>query len=122
MNVFPSIEVLRDAGAAMSEICMSLARDVVQFRFKCEQQVSHDWSDSDINMAGVEEGNQVTIEWSGKSRLSIPYASFSALARRYVGEHSRLMSAIFSAVRRHELMSAIADQTDMVCHLPLQTM
>lgn len=122
MNVFPSIEVLRDAGAAMSEICMSLARDVVQFRFKCEQQVSHDWSDSDINMAGVEEGNQVTIEWSGKSRLSIPYASFNALARRYVGEHSRLMSAIFSAVRRHELMSAIADQTDMVCHLPLQTM
>ena len=122
MNVFPSIEVLRDAGAAMSEICMSIARDVVQFRFKCEQQVSHDWSDLDINMAGIEEGNQVIIEWSGKSRLSIPYLSFHALARRYVGERTRLMSAIFSAVRRHELMSAIADQTDMVCHLPFQTM
>ncbi len=122
MNVFPSIEVLRDAGAAMSEICMSLARDVVQFRFKCEQQVTHDWSDSDINMAGIEEGNQVIVEWSGKSRLSIPYESFNALARRYVGDRTRLMSAIFSAVRRHELISAIADQTDMVCHLPLQTM
>ncbi len=122
MNVIPSIELLRDAGAAMSEICTSLAREVVQFRFKCEQQVAHDWSDSDINMAGIEEGNQVIIEWSGKSRLSIPYESFNALARRYVGDRTRMISAIFSAVRRHELISAIADQTDMVCHLPLLTM
>eukprot|EP00571_Detonula_confervacea_P013236 CAMPEP_0172297510 /NCGR_PEP_ID=MMETSP1058-20130122/503_1 /TAXON_ID=83371 /ORGANISM="Detonula confervacea, Strain CCMP 353" /LENGTH=1884 /DNA_ID=CAMNT_0013006671 /DNA_START=109 /DNA_END=5763 /DNA_ORIENTATION=- len=118
----PSIEVLRDAGAAMSEICISLARDVVEFRSKCEQQVPSNWSDSDINVAGMEEGSNVVIEWSGKSRLSIPFVVFSSLARRYVGERSRLMSAIFSTVRRHEMKSAIADQTDMVCHLPLQTM
>jgi len=32
------------------------------------------------------------------------------------------MSAVFSAVRRHEIFNAISDQTDMVCHLPIQTM
>lgn len=122
MNSIPSIEVLRDAGAAMSEICMSLARAVVEFRLKCEQQVPSDWTDSDINVAGMEEGSHVVIEWSRKSRLLIPYAMFNSLARRYVGDRSRLMSAIFSAVRRHEIMIAIANQTDMVCHLPLQTM
>lgn len=121
MNV-PSIEVLRDAGAAMSEICISLARDVRDFRSKCEQQVPANWSDSDINVAGMEEGSNVVIEWSGKSRLSIPFVVFNSLARRYVGERTRLMSAIFSTVRRHEIKSALADQTDMVCHLPLQTM
>ena len=121
-NLAPSIEVLRDAGAAMAEICVSLARGVVEFRSKCEQQVPANWSDSDINVAGLEEGSNVVIEWSGKSRLSIPYVVFNSLARRYVGERSRLMSAIFSAVRRHEILSAIAAQTDMVCHLPLQTM
>jgi len=121
-NAIPSIEVLRDAGAAMAEICTTLARGVVEFRSKCEQQVPANWSDSDINVAGMEEGSNVVIEWSGKSRLSIPYGVFNSLARRYAGDRSRLMSAIFSAVRRHEIMSAIADQTDMVYHLPLQTM
>lgn len=32
------------------------------------------------------------------------------------------MSAVFSAVRRHEIFSAISEKTNMVCHLPLQTM
>jgi ankyrin repeat protein len=122
MSCIPSIEVLRDAGAAMSEICMSLARAVIDFRSKCEQQVPSDWTDSDINMAGMEESGHVVIEWSRKSRLSIPSILFNSLARRYVGDQSRLMSAIFSAVRRHEIMNAIASQTDMVCHLPLHTM
>jgi hypothetical protein len=101
---------------------MQLARDVVEFRSKCEEQVPADWSDAIINVAGVEEGNDVIIDWSGKSRLSIPFGVFHSLARRYVGERGRLMSAIFSAVRRHEIMVAIADQTDMICHLPSQTM
>jgi len=122
MTPIPSIEVLRDAGAAMSEICMSLARAVVEFRFKCEQQVPPNWTDSDINVAGMEEGNHVIIEWLGKSRLSIPYVAFNSLARRYVGDRSRLLSAIFSSVRRHEIMSAIANQTDITCHLPMQSM
>lgn len=118
----PSIEVLRDAGAAMSEICTSLAKDVIEFRTKCEQQVPSDWSDTHINVAGMEEGSNVVIDWSGKSRLSIPFVVFNSLARRYVGDRNRLMSAVFSAVRRHEIMGAIADQTDMICHLPLQSM
>ena len=122
MTPIPSIEVLRDAGAAMSEICMSLARAVVEFRFKCEQQVPPNWTDSDINVAGMEEGNHVIIEWLGKSRLSIPYVAFNSLARRYVGDRSKMLSAIFSSIRRHEIMSAIANQTDIVCHLPMQSM
>jgi len=120
----PSIEVLRDAGAAMCEICLSLARDVVSFRSKCDEQVPSDWSDAYINVAGMEEGSNVIIEWSGKSRLSIPFEVFNYLARRYVGERNRLFSAVFSAVRRHEILAAIADPntTNMVCHLPMQSM
>ena len=124
MNTIPSIEVFRDAGAAMSKICTSLAKDVVDFRSKCEQQVPANWSDTDINVGGMEEGSNVIIDWSGKSRLSIPFVVFNSLARRYVGERNQLMSAVFSAVRRHEIMGAIADSqtTNMVCHLPIQTM
>ena len=117
----PSIEVLRDAGAAMSELCFSLAKEVVEFRSKCEQQVPPNWTDSNINVAGMEDGNNVVVDWSGKSRVSIPLSLFNSLARRHVGQQNRLMSAIFSAVRRHEIIAAIADQTEMICHLPSQT-
>lgn len=120
MNV-PSIEALRDAGASMSEICLSLAKEVVEFRSKCEQQVPPNWTDSNINVAGMEDGNNVVIDWSGKSRLSIPLSLFNSLVRRHVGQQNRLMSAVFSAVRRHEIIAAIADQTEMVCHLPPQS-
>eukprot|EP00986_Skeletonema_menzelii_P009479 scaffold4332_cov143-Skeletonema_menzelii.AAC.3 len=120
MNV-PSIEALRDAGASMSELCLSLAKEVVEFRSKCEQQVPPNWNDSNINVAGMEDGNNVVIDWSGKSRLSIPLSLFNSLARRHVGQQNRLMSAVFSAVRRHEIIAAIADQTEMVCHLPPQS-
>eukprot|EP00577_Skeletonema_sp_RCC1716_P001762 CAMPEP_0113427386 /NCGR_PEP_ID=MMETSP0013_2-20120614/31273_1 /TAXON_ID=2843 ORGANISM="Skeletonema costatum, Strain 1716" /NCGR_SAMPLE_ID=MMETSP0013_2 /ASSEMBLY_ACC=CAM_ASM_000158 /LENGTH=1790 /DNA_ID=CAMNT_0000315807 /DNA_START=47 /DNA_END=5419 /DNA_ORIENTATION=- /assembly_acc=CAM_ASM_000158 len=117
----PSIEVLRDAGASMSELCLSLAKEVVEFRSKCEQQVPPNWTDSNINVAGMEDGNNVVIDWSGKSRLSIPLSLFNSLVRRHVGQQNRLMSAVFSAVRRHEIIAAIADQTEMVCHLPPQS-
>jgi ankyrin repeat protein len=120
MNV-PSIEVLRDAGASMSELCRSLAKEVVEFRSKCEQQVPPNWTDSNINVAGMEDGSNVVIDWSGKSRLSIPLSLFNSLVRRHVGQQNRLMSAVFSAVRRHEIIAAIADQTEMVCHLPPQS-
>ncbi|KAL7444487.1 hypothetical protein ACHAXM_009346 [Skeletonema potamos] len=117
----PSIEVLRDAGASMSELCLSLAKEVVEFRSKCEQQVPPNWTDSNINVAGMEDGGNVVIDWSGKSRLSIPSSLFNSLVRRHVGQQNRLMSAVFSAVRRHEIIAAIADQTEMVCHLPPQS-
>lgn len=117
----PSIEALRDAGASMSELCLSLAKEVVEFRSKCEQQVPPNWTDSNINVAGMEDGKNVVIDWSGKSRLSIPLSLFNSLARRHVGQQNRLMSAVFSAVRRHEIIAAIADQTEMVCHLPPQS-
>ena len=120
MNV-PSIEVLREAGASMSELCLSLAKEVVEFRSKCEQQVPPNWTDSNINVAGIEDGSNVIIDWSGKSRLAIPASLFNSLARRHVGQQSRVISAVFSAVRRHEIIAAIADQTDMVCHLPPQS-
>ena len=117
----PSIEVLREAGASMSELCLSLAKEVVEFRSKCEQQVPPNWTDSNINVSGMEDGSNVVIDWSGKSRLSIPVSLFNALVRRHVGQQNRLMSAVFSAVRRHEIIAAIADQTEMVCHLSPQS-
>ena len=114
----PSIEVLRDAGAAMSELCLSLAKEVSLFRSKCMQQVPSNWSDADINISGIQEGDFVIIEWSGKFRMSIPFSLFTSMARRYIGEQNRLMAAVFSAVRRHEIIAAIADQTNMISHLP----
>jgi hypothetical protein len=120
MNV-PSIEVLRDAGAAMSELCLSLAKEVSQFNSKCKQQVNSNWSDTDINISGMQDGGSVIIDWSGKSRLSIPFSLFTSMARRYIGEQNRLMAAVFSAVRRHEIIAAIVDQTNMISNLPPKT-
>jgi hypothetical protein len=120
MNVF-SIEVLRDAGAAMSELCLSLAKEVSQFQSACAQQVSPNWSDADINISGMQEGNSVVIDWAGKSRLSIPFSLFNSMAKRYIGEQSRLMAAVFASARRHEIITAIVDQTNMISRLPHQT-
>ncbi|KAL7512181.1 hypothetical protein ACHAXN_010353 [Cyclotella atomus] len=120
MNVL-SIEVLRDAGTAMSELCLSLAREVSQFQLACAQQVAPHWSDADINVSGMQDGSSVIIDWAGKSRLSIPFSLFNSMARRYVGEQNRLMAAVFAAARRHEIIAAIVDQTNMISHLPSQT-
>lgn len=119
-NNVPSIEVLREAGAAMSELCTSLANEVTQFRYKCEQQVPQHWSDADIHVTAMEENGNVVIDWSGTSRVTIPFRTFASMSKRYVGEQNRLMSSIFSAVRRHEIINAIADQTNLICRLPLQ--
>ena len=116
-----SIEVLRDAGAAMSEICLSFAMEIREFQSSSSQRLPPNWSDSDINISGIQEGASVIIDWAGKSRLSIPYSLFNSMARRYIGERNRLMAAVFSAVRRHELIAAIVDQTNMISHLPPQT-
>ena len=118
----PSIEALRDAGSAMSEVCTSLASDVADFRSKCEAQVPPGWGDGSIGVTGAEDGaGHVVIDWSGKSRLGLPYPAFDALARRYSGPRDRLMSAVFSAARRHEIVGAIADGTGMLCHVPART-
>ncbi|EJK45188.1 hypothetical protein THAOC_36206, partial [Thalassiosira oceanica] len=118
----PSIEALRDAGSAMSEVCTSLAAEVADFRSKCEAQVPPGWGDGSIGVSGAEDGTgNVVIDWSGKSRFGLPYPAFDALARRYVGPRDRLMSAVFSAARRHEILGAIADGTGMLCHVPTRT-
>ena len=116
-----SIEVLRDAGAAMSEICLSFAKEIQEFQTSSSQRLHPNWSDADINVSGMQEGASVIIDWAGKSRLSIPYNLFNSMARRYIGERNRLMAAVFSAVRRHELIAAIVDQTNMISQLPPQT-
>jgi len=115
-----SIEVLREAGAAMSELCLSLANDVAQFQASCAQQLPPNWSDADINVSGIQEGGSVIIDWSGKSRLCIPFSLFNSMARRYIGKQNRLMAAVFAAVRRHEIIAAIVDQTGMISTLPPQ--
>eukprot|EP00956_Cyclotella_meneghiniana_P026340 scaffold56674_cov56-Cyclotella_meneghiniana.AAC.5 len=120
MNVH-SIEVLRDAGAAMSELCISLAKEVSAFQAACVEQLPSNWSDADINVTGIQEGGSVIIDWSGKSRLSISFSLFNSMAKRYIGERNRLMAAVFSAVRRHEIIAAIVEQTSMISQLPSQT-
>ncbi|KAL7472551.1 hypothetical protein ACHAXS_012928 [Conticribra weissflogii] len=119
-NSVPSIEVLREAGAAMSELCTSLANDVTQFRNKCEQQVPQHWSDADINVTAMEENGNVVINWAGASSVTISFSTFASMSKRYIGEQNRLMSSVFSAVRRHEIINAIAEQTYLICRLPPQ--
>ena len=120
MNVL-NIEVLRNAGAAMSELCISLAKEVSAFQASCVKQLPSNWSDADINVTGIQEGGSVIIDWSGKSRLSISFSLFNSMAQRYIGEQNRLMAAVFSAVRRHEIIAAVVDQTSMISQLPSQT-
>jgi len=119
-----SIEVLKEAGSTLAMLCQALAKDLSDFRQKCEQQVPHDWSDGMINVTASEvlsnDGHStvILIDWAGLSQVCLTSHTFSQLRNRYQGIPTRLLTAIFAAAKRYETMKVIAAGTRMDYQLP----
>jgi len=119
-----SIEVLKEAGSNLAMLCQALAKDLADFRQKCEQQVPPDWSDGTINVAANEvltnDGHTtvILIDWAGRSQVCLASHTFSQLRNRYQGIPSRLLTAIFAAAKRYDTLKLVAAGTRMDYQLP----
>lgn len=119
-----SIEVLKEAGSTLAMLCQALAKDLSDFRQKCEQQVPPDWSDSTINVAANEvmsnDGHStvILIDWAGRSQVCLVSHTFSQLRNRYHGMPSRLLTAIFAVAKRYETLKLVAAGSRMDYQLP----
>jgi len=119
-----SIEILKEAGTTLALLCQALAKDLADFRQKCEQQVPPDWSDGTINVAANEvmsnDGHStvILIDWAGRSQVCLTSHTFGQLRNRYQGMPNRLLTAIFAAAKRYETLKVIASGTRMDYQLP----
>ena len=119
-----SIEVLKEAGSLLAILCQALAKELADFRGKCEQQVPPDWSDSTINVTANEvmsndgQSTVVVIDWAGRSHAYVPSLTFTKLRNRYQGVPNRLLTAVFATAKRYETEKVIISGTRMEYRLP----
>lgn len=120
-----SMELLKDAGTAMALLCHGLAKDLVNFRRRVEEQIPQDWTDTSIGMHASEMRNgnnsMVVVDWSNRSQIYLPIAMFTKLRERYVGHPSRLLCSIFTAKIRYETKHLFVAGTSMDYRLPPDT-
>jgi hypothetical protein len=118
-----NMEALREAGSAMAMLCHNLAKDIVDFRRRVEDQLPHDWTDSTIGMNASEMmrnggGSMVLVDWANRSQIFLPPLTFTKLRERYVGAPSRLLSAVFTAKIRYDTKQLLVADTAMDFRLP----
>ena len=107
------MELLKEAGSALAELCVTLAKDVSRYRMKCMEQVPRDWSDYMIGLRGERirtngHGSIIVLDWSGSRQISLSSEVFDALRHRYCGPENQSLTAIFTAAKRYETRRLIA--------------
>ena len=118
------IEVMKEAGAYLAEMCYSLAKEVTDFSKKYSESLPAGASDSTLNMSAselnVDNNNSViSIDWGGQSKVYLSTISFSNIRSRYRGPAHLMLTSIFSTVKRYETMNMIVTGTSVDCRLPL---
>lgn len=102
-----SVEMLKEAGSTLADICISIAKDLSNFRIKWLEQVPHDWNDNMVGIRAqhvVRNGDNVgfvVLDWSGH-QVSIAHDRFEMLRKRYCGPQHKFLTAIFAVVKRFE--------------------
>ena len=114
---FLNIEILKDAGSYLAELCLGYANEVGEFRSKSSQQSANDWADSSINITANEvmNGNNssvLVIDWGGHI-CYVTLSSFKDLRSRYQGPPKQFLSAVFALVKRNETMRMLVNGTNM---------
>ena len=114
---FLNIEILKDAGSYLAELCLGYANEVAEFRSKSSQQSSNDWADSSINVTAKEvlngsNSSVLVIDWAGHIGY-VTSSSFKNLKRRYQGPSNQFLSAVFALVKRNETMRMLVNGTNM---------
>jgi len=122
-----NIEILKETGAAIANICQSYAKELATYRDKQKQQLSPDWSDATMNISATEisrnnDGNKIVIDWAGRSQVYLPSTTFSALKGRYCGHPQRFLTNLFGTAKRYETRRIVVSETAMDHRLPPSTL
>jgi hypothetical protein len=116
------IEVMKEAGSFLAELCFSLAKEVVDFSKEYGESLPRGASDSTLNMIASNNNTVISIDWNGHSKVYLPALSFTSLRNRYRGPSHLMLTSIFSAVKRYETLGMIVKGTAADCHLSLPTL
>lgn len=113
-----SMEALKEAGNAMAVLCHSHAEDLMQASRKLEEQLPPDWNDSFLRLSASEVnqnglGPMIVIDWANRVQVCVPMLTFARLRDRYNGPPGRLLTAIFAAKKRYELLSLLVSGRNM---------
>ncbi len=121
------IEVMKEAGSFLAELCYSAAKEVTEFSKKFSESLPKGASDSALNMTAREvnvdnKNTVISIEWHGQSKVYLSPHSFTNLRNRYRGPSHLILTSMFSALKRYETMNMIVTGTTSDCRLPPSTL
>jgi ankyrin repeat protein len=121
-----NIEMMKEAGSFLAKLCVSLAREVVEYRDKCSE-VFPEMSDLNLKLNAhavvINNGsNMVVVEWDARSKIFIPRALFEHLSDRYNGASTLLLNSMFALMKRYETMNYILGGTGLDYRLPQSTL
>jgi hypothetical protein len=117
MGTIASIERLKDTGASVANLCVSLAREVDQLRQRFAGQIQTDFSDGALGMTAVEAVHNLdscfAIGWANRTSVKIPSRLLSILRGRYVGPRNQFLTAVFVAKMWHETLALVVEGTSL---------
>lgn len=113
-----SMEALKEAGSSIAMLCDSLAKDLVQFRRKLDGQIPQDWSDAVVPVTASEVmtnggGSMIVVDWANRAQVFIPTTTFTKLRDRHAGPPGRLLTALFAAKKRYDILRMVVAGTPM---------
>mmetsp|Transcript_5278 Transcript_5278/g.8666 ORF Transcript_5278/g.8666 Transcript_5278/m.8666 type:complete len:1516 (-) Transcript_5278:122-4669(-) len=113
-----NMESMKEAGASFARLCHSLAKDLVQFRKQREEQLPANWTDTSLGVSGSEVmrnglDSMVCIDWANRAQVYFSTATFAKATERHVGSSRRLLTALFAAKKRYEIMGMLIAGTAM---------
>lgn len=116
------MEALKEAGNTLAMLCHNHAESLVQTNKKLQEQLPHDWTDSMLSLSVSEVsqngmGTMVVIDWANRAQIYLPTLIFAKLRDRYVGPSGRVLTAIFGAKKRYDLLEMVVRGTAMDYHL-----
>lgn len=122
-----NMEVLKETGSFLAELCESSAREVVGYRNNCIESLRSNVSDIALNITASETVNssgqrEIIIDWNGRSKICVLADTFQKLRSRYTGPVQSFLGSVFGLVKRYDTLRMILSGTSLNCHLPTTTL
>jgi ankyrin repeat protein len=113
-----NMESMKEAGASFAHLCHTLAKDLVQFRQQQEEKIPANWTDVTFGLRGTEVmrnglGSMVCIDWDNRAQVFFTSESFTKATERHAGSSRRLLTALFAARKRYEILGMLVSGTSM---------
>lgn len=92
MTALPSIESLKEAGASIALYCQNVAKQVLDYRLRIEEQLPSVWTDAELGMLASNESMNdapvITLTWANRASVYLPHPTIASLRDRYAGSSS----------------------------------